>query len=130
MSQPTDVILQFDGIDGDPGYDPENDPNDSDKMVLVQKIVARLTEDGQQFKLLTKCGERFWGGGKVPGCYLFAGTFNYLPLDDFIAELNKLEWREPEAFRMFVQEDDDRAFGVWVIRDGALEQALAPYTLD
>jgi hypothetical protein len=126
MSHVTNVMMQFDGADGDEGYDPEDDPNDSVNLPLIQAIVEKLTGGGQRFNEITGgAGEddspgRCWGGSKFPEADVLAAAFNYLPISNFIAELSKLEWRRPELFRLFIQDQDYNAFGVWVMRDGKI----------
>jgi len=122
MSQVTNVMLQFLGCDGDSYWGDDDAAN----VARVQAIVGELA-DGQQFKDITSQRDEgppqpgnFWGGSKYPECDLLAGAFNYLPLDQFIAKIEKLTWRCPAFFRLFAQSQECDAFGVWVIRDGKI----------
>lgn len=127
MSVVTNVMLQFDGVDGDTGFDPDEDPNDHENMLRIQTIVRKLTE-GQSFKSISNSTSS-WGGNKVPECQLFAAAFNHLPLGEFISELNKLTWLRPEMFCLFIQEQDDETFGVWLIQDKKVIQVVKPYRI-
>ncbi len=126
MSLVTNVMIQFDGVDGDGGYDPGADPNDSDKMPLIQEIVKELTGSSQEFQDLCEARKNNWGGSKAPECQLFGGAFNYLDIDDFVRRLGELEWHRPEALRLFVQDQHEDAFGVWIILDGRLVRVVEP----
>lgn len=121
MSVVTNVMLQFLGCAGDTYWDDDDAAN----VARVQEIVGRLA-GGQQFKdIISQCDDRpspgeSWGGCKYPECDLLAGAFNYLPLDEFISELEKLTWREPGFFRLFVQGQEADAFGVWLMHGGKI----------
>lgn len=125
MSCVSTVMIQFHGIDEDPSED-LGFQHDAANLSRIQETLARLCE-GQQLRCITDGdGNSAWGGHKIPSATLYAAGINYLPLDNFIAELRQLSWHDPELFRLFVQTEDDGAFGVWIIRDGVLECAVEP----
>lgn len=121
MSYVTNVMLQFDGCSfREDGGAPEGLEGDSANRGKIDEITARLAS-GQVFRLITREGRASnWGGGKNAECDLLAAAFNYLPLEDFIKELESLTWSSPEMFRLFVQRQGSDAFGVWVIKDGKI----------
>ena len=108
MSCVANVLIQFDCLEPD-----------VQNVAKLHEITERLCQ--QRFRSLVDSRARdLWGGSKAPECDLFGAAFNYIPLDEFFAELEKLEWECPNLIRVFVQRQDDNAFGVWVMREGKM----------
>lgn len=124
MSNVTNVMIQFYGVDGD-AYAHKEFGTDYPNLAKIQTLIKELG-DGAELRHIAAHGEgeeqkeSLWGGGKYPQTHVLAGAFNYLQLEEFIAVLEKLEWSEPRLFRLFTQGEDSEAFGVWIIRDGKI----------
>lgn len=118
VSVVSNVLMQFSGADGDE-YAGREFGTDFDNLARVQELAREF--GGGTFKEITaQPNGNAWGGSKYPECTLLGAAFNGLSLADFIDGLEKLEWREPKLFRLFVQGQQSDAFGVWVIRDGKI----------
>jgi hypothetical protein len=63
-----------------------------------------------------------WGGHKHPECAVFAGALNHADLDAVIRRFGEIEWYSPNAVQLFVMDQEDAFFRVWMIRDGAVRQ--------
>ncbi len=133
MSNVTNVMMQFSGANGD-AYEHEEFGTDFPNLALVQKSIVELG-DGAPLKHVAAHGDdepgpeegqpgSGWGGRKYPETTVLAGAFNYLQLEEFIEALQKLTWREPDQFRLFVQGQDADAFGVWIIRNGKIVEVV------
>jgi hypothetical protein len=120
MSYVTTVMIQFDSIgDEDRDKDIPEIPSDFKNTAKVQEIAKRLCE-GQIFKKL-----KGWGGDCAPQVDdVYGAGFNYFPVDEFVAEVEKLSWENPAEFRLFIRDEDSVAFGVWVFVDGKLEEVV------
>lgn len=122
MSVVTTVMIQFDALgDADRDDDIPDLPSDFKNTAKVQEIVDRLCE-GQQFQELDN-----WGGHCFPQVdVLYGAGFNYFPTDDFLSELEKLEWAWPDRLRVFVREEDEAAFAVWTMESGKMVCVVEP----
>jgi hypothetical protein len=50
-----------------------------------------------------------YGGGKAMEAPLFAAALNYLPLDQFLAHLRTVRWKEPDCVQLILRgQHDDR----------------------
>lgn len=50
-----------------------------------------------------------YGGGKRVEAPLYAGAINYLPLNDLLAFLRTVQWKEPDCVQLILQaQHDDR----------------------
>ena len=56
-----------------------------------------------------------WGGGKAPQVRAYAGAFNFFLTDKFMAHLASLPWEYPESVQLFVNEERDTRFAVYVL---------------
>jgi hypothetical protein len=59
-----------------------------------------------------------WGGHKLPECSVYAGTVNNADLGAIVAKFGEIPWRRVYAAQLFVQDQEDSYFRVWMIRDG------------
>jgi len=56
-----------------------------------------------------------WGGGKAPQVTVYAGAFNFFPTDEFLAYLAALPWEYPESVQLFVNEEHDTRFAIYLL---------------
>lgn len=73
-------------------------------------------------RLLTDRENEQWGGWKVPECDLWAGTLNHADLDAVRQRFFETPWREPHAAQLFVMDQEEAFFRLWMIRGGELRQ--------
>jgi hypothetical protein len=67
-----------------------------------------------------------WGGNKHPEVELWAGAYNRLDLGAMLGHLEAVDWAWPELAQIFVQEQEEATFCVYMFRDGRLTRVL-PY---
>ena len=67
-----------------------------------------------------------WGGGKAPGCVVFAGTLNHVDIGGLLAHIASVQWRAPEVLQVFVLDEYDTVFQVWMFQDGRLCPMIGP----
>jgi hypothetical protein len=68
-----------------------------------------------------------WGGWKNPECHLWGGALNHADLDAVIAKFASLPWQVPAAAQLFVMDQEQSYFRLWMLRDGQAHQyAPAP----
>lgn len=78
-------------------------------------------------EITSAAADPFWiCTGKRPECSVWAGAFNHLNRGALFADIESAPWLAPECVQVFMLDDDDRTFGVWMLRDGRLVQLLAP----
>ncbi|AEB44504.1 hypothetical protein [Micromonospora maris] len=63
-----------------------------------------------------------WGGHKNPECQVFAGALNHADLTAVVEHFGSVAWRNPNAVQLFVMDQEEFFFRVWMIREGALRQ--------
>ncbi|MFJ7250529.1 GNAT family N-acetyltransferase [Kitasatospora sp. NPDC098652] len=66
-----------------------------------------------------------WGGGKYPECEVYAGALNHADLAGLIAHIERIPWQQPDFFQLFVKDQSDLYFRVWMFHGAQLRQ-LAP----
>ena len=114
MSLVTNVMIQLDDL------------ADKANLAALDDLTRDSTADGHQ---ILRCitdrdpGE-FWGGSKYPECGIWAAAFNYLEIDAFLAGIEAMTWHAPKCFRLFIQEQEDDAFGVYLLRGGKLVKVV------
>jgi hypothetical protein len=117
MSWVTNVMVSVDGVDND----------------NVMEFSRWLTEDcprRDQANSRTGCGglvlitgtDTTWGGPKYPECYVYAGVLNHADLNAVVEHFGRIRWREPNAAQLFVMDQEESFFRLWMIRDGDLRQ--------
>ncbi|MGC5032784.1 squamosa promoter-binding protein 15 [Micromonospora sp. DT229] len=70
-----------------------------------------------------------WGGHKNPECQVYAGALNHADLTAVVEHFGSVAWRNPNAVQLFVMDQEEFFFRVWMIRKGALRQC-APSSPD
>jgi hypothetical protein len=70
-----------------------------------------------------------WGGYKYPECDVYAGAFNHADLDAVVEHFGSVAWHKPNAVQLFLMDQEQSFFRVWMIRDRVLQQ-YAPTSPD
>ncbi|MCP2257529.1 hypothetical protein LX15_001214 [Streptoalloteichus tenebrarius] len=63
-----------------------------------------------------------WGGWKYPECEVWAGALNHADLDAVLDRVAAIPWRCPHSVRVFLMDQEQMFFRVWMFRDGRLRQ--------
>ena len=63
-----------------------------------------------------------WAGPKYPECRLWGGALNHADVDAVVAKFAELPWRVPAAAQLFLMDQEQSYFRLWMIRDGHLRQ--------
>ncbi|MGC4985764.1 squamosa promoter-binding protein 15 [Streptomyces sp. DT193] len=63
-----------------------------------------------------------WGGWKNPECCVWAGALNHADLDALRQRVADTSWRQPNAVQLFVMDQEESFFRLWMIRGGKLRQ--------
>ena len=71
-----------------------------------------------------------WGGTKNPECGVYAAALNHWDLHALVAKVESLVWRERNAVQLFLKDEDDASFGVWMFAGERLAEVLEPRTYD
>ena len=59
-----------------------------------------------------------WGGYKNPECHVSGGVLNHADLDAVVSRFGELSWQSPGSAQLFIKEQEQSYFRVWMIRDG------------
>ncbi|NJC69869.1 squamosa promoter-binding protein 15 [Planosporangium thailandense] len=70
-----------------------------------------------------------WGGYKYPECHVYAGALNHADLDAVVDRFGSVPWRKPNGVQLFLMDQEQSFFRVWMIRDGRVQQ-YAPISPD
>lgn len=81
---------------------------------------------GHLLPLTGEVGAEAWGGFKLPAATIWAGVANYLDVNAFVAEIERVPWRRSEAVQAFIRDDGDPWFRMYMIRDGVARQYAPP----
>jgi hypothetical protein len=82
---------------------------------------------GCGFLTLTTARDTQWGGWKYPECDVWAGVLNHADLDAVLEHVRQLGWQRPHEVQLFVMDQEEDFFRLWMFRDGAFRQ-YAPTT--
>jgi hypothetical protein len=63
-----------------------------------------------------------WGGQKYPEALIWAGVLNKADLAAVIRRFGAIGWRVPSLVQLFVQDQEQGSFRLWMIRDGVAHQ--------
>ncbi|WP_301176579.1 hypothetical protein [Actinomadura geliboluensis] len=85
-------------------------------LAAVEKAMRRRRETG----------ERGW---KYPECEVWAGALNHADLNAVLDHIAQMPWRCPNALQVFVMDQEESFFRLWMLRDGELRQ-YAPVSPD
>jgi hypothetical protein len=65
-----------------------------------------------------------WGGTKFPECELWGGAYNRLDHAAFWNHMNRLRWSYPRLVQVFLMDQEDDRFQVWMINNGEFAQIV------
>ncbi|MDF0376177.1 squamosa promoter-binding protein 15 [Streptomyces sp. KA12] len=63
-----------------------------------------------------------WGGGKHPECDVYAGALNHADLAGLVAHVERMVWAHPEFVQLFVMDQEQVYFHVWMFHGTRLRQ--------
>ncbi|MGV9581139.1 squamosa promoter-binding protein 15 [Streptomyces sp. NPDC003509] len=63
-----------------------------------------------------------WGGGKYPECDVYAGALNHADLAGLVAHVERIVWAHPEFVQLFVMDQEQVYFRVWMFHGTRLRQ--------
>ncbi|MGC4817588.1 squamosa promoter-binding protein 15 [Micromonospora sp. DT63] len=63
-----------------------------------------------------------WGGVKYPEAMLWAGVLNKADVASVVRRFGATGWRVPQLVQLLVQDQEQGAFRLWMIRDGGVRQ--------
>jgi hypothetical protein len=67
-------------------------------------------------------GDSRWGGWKSPECDVWAGALNHADLDAVLQQVRRIAWERPNELQVFLKDQEQGFFRIWMVRDGALRQ--------
>ncbi|MGQ4727928.1 MULTISPECIES: hypothetical protein [Streptomyces] len=71
-----------------------------------------------------------WGGNpRGAECHVVAGTFNHLDAEKLRATLRTLPWKCPHAVQLLLHNENDAAFGMWMLLDRDWAEVPLPRTV-
>jgi hypothetical protein len=79
---------------------------------------------GCGYLTLTTGPDTRWGGWKQPECEVWAGALNHADLDALVARVRQTPWQVPLAVQLFVQDQEQAFFRLWMFRDGGFRQLV------
>jgi len=75
---------------------------------------------------LTTNTDTQWGGTKYPECSVYAGVLNHADLNAVVRCFGSLGWHRPGIAQLFLMDQEEFSFQVWMIRHVALRQYAPP----
>ncbi|GAA0507716.1 hypothetical protein Ade02nite_49990 [Paractinoplanes deccanensis] len=63
-----------------------------------------------------------WGGAKYPEALVWAGVLNKADVSAVVQRFGATRWRVPRLAQLLVQDQEQGAFRLWMIRDGGVRQ--------
>jgi hypothetical protein len=73
-------------------------------------------------RCITELGHNQWGGWKHPECNVWTGTLNHADLDALHRRVLDTPWKQPNAVQLFLMDQGEWYFRLWMLRDGELRQ--------
>jgi len=74
---------------------------------------------------LTNPLDHTWGGWKHPECTLWAGALNHADLESLLDCIRSLPWRYRGALQVFLMDQEESYFRLYMFRDDRLQQCTA-----
>jgi len=71
---------------------------------------------------LSESPKEAWPGPKYPECQVWLGVLNHADLAAVREYFAKIPWRVPNTVQLFLMDQEESFFRVWMIRDGQLAQ--------
>lgn len=111
--------------------DPEDRPNVEALSEWLRSEAPRRDRSGGGCGFLAETTGRDsqWGGWKFPECDVWAGALNHADLDAVLDQVREIAWRCPNVVQVFMMDQEEMFFRVWMLRDGKLQQ-YAPTSPD
>jgi hypothetical protein len=75
---------------------------------------------------LTNPLDHTWGGWKNPECDLWAGALNHADLEALLDCIRSLPWRHAGRLQVFLMDQEESYFRLYMFRDGRLQQFAPP----
>jgi hypothetical protein len=75
---------------------------------------------------LTNPLDHTWGGWKNPECDLWAGALNHADLEALLDCIRSLPWRHAGRLQVFLMDQEESYFRLYMFRDGRLQQFTPP----
>jgi len=67
-----------------------------------------------------------WSGTKYPECHVWLGVLNTADLGKVRERFAAVPWRMPNAVQLFLMDQEESFFRVWMLRDGAPVEVPMP----
>lgn len=116
MSVVTNVVVSYDVLEGD-------DPSTlTEFRAWFEPIGGLRAISGGEHDWSNPAS--WWGGTKNPECELWGGAYNHLDHAAFWNHMNGVVWAYPDGVQVFLKDQDDARFQVWMIADGAFVQIV------
>jgi hypothetical protein len=77
---------------------------------------------GCGFLVRTTDQDSQWGGWKYPECDVWAGALNHADLEALLDRVRVLNWKHPNEVQLFIMDQEQDFFRLWMFRDGELRQ--------
>lgn len=68
--------------------------------------------------------ETGWGGWKNPEARLYGGVLNHADLPAVVRRFEQTPWRRPELVQLMINDQEQWAFRVWMLREGRAVQVV------
>ena len=81
---------------------------------------------GPYIGALEESPDEVWPGSKAPEAHVWLGVLNTADLSKVLARFAAIPWRIPNAVQLFLMDQEESYFRVWMIRDGRLVQLGTP----
>ena len=65
-----------------------------------------------------------WGGWKRPESTVWGGALNHADLNAVVEKVGQMPWREPGLVQLFVKDQEEAYFRVWMIVNGKMTQLV------
>ncbi len=75
---------------------------------------------------LTDPRANHWGGWKNPECEVWAGALNHADLDALLTQIRMMPWRYPARVQVFLMDQEESYFRLYMFRDGTWNQYAPP----
>ncbi|EFV12592.1 hypothetical protein [Segniliparus rugosus] len=113
MSWVTNMMVSVTGRDG---------PNVAALSDWLQQAGGKNSGGGCGSLCETTGGNTLWGGGKYPECNVWAGALNHADIPAILTKITQTNWHCPNVLQVFMMDQEEGFFRVWMLRDGELRQ--------
>jgi hypothetical protein len=81
---------------------------------------------GPYIGFLAESPDLAWPGSKAHECHVWLGVLNTADLDKVREHFAGLPWQLPNAVQLFMLDQEQSFFRLWMLRDGALREVVMP----